>query len=174
MFHRLMCVATWRLSQKFQKLGAEQSLHIQRFLFSSELIWIHPPHLDHVATGIGIVPEEKGSIPSERATCTAAHLQKEYKKVLGIASAPEIGHLLAGQYDLMSEKPDVITLQTCESYTSVHPNGPNPHNSGTLQHCRLGVSPGTSPILKVKKKDRRKIDDKKESKRIKIELLCSG
>ena len=56
----------------------------------------------------------------------------------------------------------------------VHPNGPNPHNSGTLQHCRLGVSPGTSPILKVKKKDRRKIDDKKESKRIKIELPCSG
>ena len=93
MFHRLMCGHLEVFPKKSQKLGTEHfASRFQRFLFSSEMIRIPPPHLDYVATGIGIVQKEKGSIPSERATCSAAHLQRKYIKVLGlgIASGPEI------------------------------------------------------------------------------------
>ena len=80
----------------FPKKNPEQSLQDPKVPLFFGIDLDPSPHLDHVATGIGIVHKEKGS--SERATCNAAHLQKEYKKVLG-------------HDNVMSEKPDVITLQ---------------------------------------------------------------
>ena len=77
----------------------------------------------------------------------------------------------------MSEKPDVITLQTSESYTSVHPNGPNPCNSGNPPALSAGRLTWHITNFEGEKKDRRKIDEKRiknNQNRVANQVDCSS